>query len=63
VSDAAGTVSIVWNDASRNPLGDIVLQSYHLGTLSPVQGAPVKLNSDLRHRHLAFFARGAERGR
>jgi hypothetical protein len=46
VSDAAGTVSIVWNDASRNPLGDIVLQSYHLGTLSPVQGAPVKLNSD-----------------
>lgn len=46
VSDAAGTVSIVWNDAGHNPLGDILLQSYHLGTLLPVQGAPVKLNND-----------------
>jgi hypothetical protein len=46
VSDVAGTVSIVWNDAGRNPLGDILLQSYHLGTLLPAQGAPVKLNND-----------------
>lgn len=46
VSDTAGTVSVVWNDAGRNPLGDILLQSYRLGSLLPVQGAPVKLNSD-----------------
>jgi hypothetical protein len=46
VSDAAGTVSIVWNDGANNPLGDILLQSYRLGTLSPIQAVPVKLNND-----------------
>jgi len=46
VSDAAGTVSMVWNDAGRNPLGDIVLQSFSLGSLATVQAAPVRLNSD-----------------
>jgi hypothetical protein len=46
VSDAAETVSVVWNDARSNPSGDIVLQSFNLGTLTPVQSAPVKLNND-----------------
>jgi hypothetical protein len=46
VSDAHRTVSIVWNDASLNPLGDILLQSYHLGAaLSPVQATPARINS------------------
>ena len=46
VSDTAGTVSIVWNDSRVTPLGDILLHSYFLGTLAPVQSAPVKLNND-----------------
>ena len=46
VSDSAGTVSMVWNDAGGNQLGDILLQSFNLGSLAPVQAAPVKLNSD-----------------
>lgn len=44
VSDAARTVSIVWNDAGVHPLGDILLQSFTLGDLTPVQSAPVRLN-------------------
>jgi hypothetical protein len=46
VSDKAGTVSIVWNDARANPLGDILMQSFNLGSLGAVQSAPVKLNND-----------------
>lgn len=46
VSDASGTVSVVWNDVRSNPLGDILLQSLNLVSLSPVQSAPVKLNND-----------------
>ena len=46
VSDANSTVSIVWNDARNNPSGDIMLQSFDLGSLTPVQSAPVKLNND-----------------
>ena len=46
VSHTAGTVSIVWNDAGRNPLGDILLQSFKLGSLTPVQASPVRLNTD-----------------
>jgi hypothetical protein len=46
VDPAAGTVSMVWNDARLHPLGDILLRSYALRTLSPVQGAPVVLNRD-----------------
>ena len=41
VSDPAGTVSMVWNDARYHPLGDVLLQSFSLGTLAPVQSAPV----------------------
>lgn len=44
VSDPAGTVSIVWNDAGVQPLGDILLQSFTLGSLSPVQQSPVRIN-------------------
>ena len=46
VSDPAGTVSIVWNDARRVPTGDILLQSFALGTLSPSTSNPIRLNSD-----------------
>lgn len=46
VSDANTTVSLVWNDARSNPSGDILLQSFNLGVLTPVQSVPVKLNND-----------------
>jgi len=44
VSDRFGTVSMVWNDARFNPLGDILLQSFHTASLAPVQAHPVILN-------------------
>ena len=40
-SDSHGTVSIVWNDARFKPSGDILLQSFSLGSLFPVQFEPV----------------------
>jgi hypothetical protein len=46
VDPAAGTVSMVWNDARLHPLGDILLRSFALPTLDPVQPAPVVLNQD-----------------
>jgi len=55
VSDAAGTVSMVWNDATRNPLGDIYLQSFNLGSLTRVQATPVKLNNDTSGIALHFM--------
>jgi hypothetical protein len=45
VSDPAGTVSMVWNDARQHATGDIFLQSFALGSLSLVQSAPVRVNS------------------
>lgn len=45
VSDRFRTVSIVWNDAKAHPLGDIYLKSFNLGTLTPVQAVPVRINS------------------
>ncbi len=45
VSDAAGTVSMVWNDARQHGTGDIFLQSFNLGSLTPVQSSPVRVNS------------------
>jgi hypothetical protein len=45
VSDPAGTVSMVWNDARQHGTGDIFLQSFNLGSLSPVQSSPVRINS------------------
>jgi hypothetical protein len=44
VSDRYGTVSMVWNDARFNPLGDVLLQSFHTASLAPVQAHPVILN-------------------
>ncbi len=44
VSGPAGTVSMVWNDTRYHPLGDILLQSFALGSLTPVQSKPVVLN-------------------
>ena len=44
VSGPVGTVTMVWNDARHHPLGDILLQSFRLGSLAPVQRAPVVLN-------------------
>ncbi len=46
VSVPAGTVSMVWNDARDHPLGDILLRSFGLGPLAPVQRRPVVLNTD-----------------
>jgi hypothetical protein len=51
VDPSAGTVSMVWNDAGVNPLGDIMLRSYALHTLVPVQAAPVVLNTDAGGLH------------
>ena len=44
VSGPAGTVTMVWNDARHHPLGDILLQSFRLGSLARVQRTPVVLN-------------------
>jgi hypothetical protein len=45
-SSKFGTVSMVWNDVGVHPAGDILLQSFSLGTLSNVQSTPVRLNAD-----------------
>jgi hypothetical protein len=45
VSDPAGTVSMVWNDARQHGTGDIFLQSFNLGSLTTVQSSPVRINS------------------
>jgi len=45
VSDLAGTVSMVWNDARQHGTGDIFLQSFNLGNLTAVQSSPVRINS------------------
>jgi hypothetical protein len=44
VSDRYGTVSMAWNDARHHPLGDILLESFRLGSLRPVQSVPVVLD-------------------
>ena len=44
VSDPARTVSMVWNDTRFHPEGDILLQSFNLGSLARVQAAPVVLD-------------------
>jgi hypothetical protein len=44
VSDRYGTVSMVWNDTRHHPLGDILLQSFRLVSLRPVQAVPVVLD-------------------
>src|SRR5258708_15977709 len=44
VSNQSGTVSMVWNDARFHPNGDILLQSFRLGTLQRVQRRLVGLD-------------------
>jgi hypothetical protein len=44
VSDRYSTVSMVWNDARRHPYGDILLQSFGLVALHPVQVRPLVLD-------------------
>ncbi len=60
VSDPAGTVSIVWNDARLHPYGDILLQSYNLGSLSKVQSKPVRVNSSTSGWHMLPALRRAD---
>jgi hypothetical protein len=54
VSDGAGTVSMVWNDTRFHPYGDILLQSFTLGSLHPVQHTPVVLDTP-HHGGLTFM--------
>ena len=56
VSSRHGTVSIVWNDARHHPQGDILLQSFKLGSLKRVQHSPVTL--DRAHRGGVAFLPG-----
>lgn len=44
VSHRYRTVSMVWNDTRYHPLGDILLESFTLGKLTPVQSVPVVLD-------------------
>ncbi len=54
VSDRAHAVSMVWNDTRFHPYGDILLQSFTLRSLRPVQHAPVVLDTP-HHGGLAFM--------
>jgi hypothetical protein len=60
VSDTAGTVSMVWNDTRKHPLGDIVLQSFNLVSLSLVQAHPVVLDTDVGGVHFLPGLRQAD---
>ena len=44
VSGRRGTVSMVWNDSRAHPNGDILMQSFRLGTLARVQRTPTVLD-------------------
>ncbi len=64
-SPLKGTVSVVWNDARLHPTGDILLQSYELGSLTRVQSSPVVLNSvsgDRAWRFLPALRSSDDRG-
>jgi hypothetical protein len=54
VSDRYGTVSMVWNDTRHHPQGDILLQSFRLGSLKKVQPTPVALDVP-HHAGLTFM--------
>ncbi|OLD64009.1 MAG: hypothetical protein AUF65_00615 [Chloroflexi bacterium 13_1_20CM_50_12] len=60
VSDRAGTVSIVWNDTRLHPYGDILLQSFDLGSLGRVQSSPVRLNRSTAGWHFLPALRNAD---
>ena len=54
VSDRAHAVSMVWNDARFHPYGDILMQSFGLRSLRPVQARPVVLDTP-HHGGLTFM--------
>ena len=60
VSDHHGTVSIVWNDARYHPAGDILLQSWHLATLTPIQSTPTIVNHSQGGWHMMPALRGVD---
>ena len=49
-----GTVSMAWNDTRHHRYGDILLQSFTLRSLHPVQHTPVVLDTP-HHGGLAFM--------
>jgi hypothetical protein len=59
VSRPFNTVSIVWNDSRFHPLGDILMQSYALGTLTAAAG-PVRLNASVGGLHFLPALRNAD---
>ncbi len=59
VTGPSGTVSLVWNDARFHPLGDILLQSWSLGSLTPKLG-PVQLNPSSGGLHFLPALRNAD---
>jgi hypothetical protein len=60
VSDPHSTVSIVWNDARYHPAGDILLQSWHLATLTPIQSKPTIVNGSQGGWHMLPALRGVD---
>ena len=54
VSDPAHAVSMVWNDTRFHPYGDVLLQSFGLKSLRPVQRIPVVLDAP-HHGALTFM--------
>jgi hypothetical protein len=59
-SSKFGTVSMVWNDVGVHPAGDILMQSFSLGTLSNVQSTPVRLNADIGGWHFLPALRSSD---
>jgi hypothetical protein len=60
VSDPYGTVTIVWNDTRSHGLGDILLQSFNLVSLSSVQSTPARINPDTGGLHFLPALRQAQ---
>ena len=60
VSDKFGTVSMIWNDARLHPVGDILMQSFNLVSLTGVQTAPVRVNSSTGGWHFLPALRNAD---
>src|SRR6266699_1469098 len=60
VSDPYGTVTIVWNDTRSHGLGDILLQSFNLVSLSSVQSTPTRINLDTGGLHFLPALRQAQ---
>ncbi len=54
VSGRAHAVSMVWNDTRFHPYGDVLLQSFGLRSLRPVQRTPVVLDTP-HHGGLTFM--------